>query len=170
MKLIRPEDIIVEKLEALIGIIIAKLIEPDMKFKNVLEIDEHRIKDFKENYGIEGIILDVDETLRNKTDKIPECNKQWINLMKKHFKVIIVSNGKSKMLAEYFSSIGIDYIFFAHKPAKNGFNKACKSIGVRPEKIIVIGNSLFDDIYGAQRSKMKGALIKEVQEDGDENR
>lgn len=165
MKFVRPEDYLADKLQDLVGFIIAKLVEPDMKFKNVLEIDENRIVDFKENYNIRGIILDVDETLRNKTRIIPECNKQWIELIKKHFKVIVLTNGICETAKEYFKSIGIDYMCFACKPAKHGFKKACKKLGVKPEQIAVIGNDLFDDIYGAQRNKMRGVLVKEVQED-----
>ena len=161
MKFVRPEDYLADKLQDLVGFIIAKLVEPDMKFKNVLEIDENRIVDFKENYNIRGIILDVDETLRNKTRIIPECNKQWIELIKKHFRVLLPRFNHY----EYFKSIGIDYMCFACKPAKHGFKKACKKLGVKPEQIAVIGNDLFDDIYGAQRNKMRGVLVKEVQED-----
>ncbi len=157
--------IIYKKLESFASFIIAKIVKPDMEFDKVTDINQHIINDFKSNYGIEGIILDLDETLRNKTNTIPDCNKKWIELVRKNFKVIVVSNGKCQKAKKYFQSIGIDYIFFACKPARAGFKKACESLRLRPDKIMVIGNSLFNDIYGAQRSNMKGALIKGVEED-----
>ena len=159
------EDIIFEKMETLFGFIIAKLIVPDMKFDKVTDIDQHRIDDFKENYGIQGIILDVDETLRNKTIEIPICNQQWIELMKKNFKVIIVSNGRCQKMQEYFKSIGVEYISLAMKPARMGFKKACKNLGLRPENIMVIGNSLYSDIHGGHKNKMLSALVDKVEED-----
>lgn len=161
------EDNLAEKLMSFAGVILAKMIVPDMKFNNILEIDEHRIKDFKENYGIEGIILDVDQTILNKTIKIPKCNMQWIDLIRKNFKVIVLSNGWNSEVQKYFESIGIDYIYLAMKPAKHGFRKACKKLGVRPDHILVIGDSLFDDIYGAKRNNMMNAQIKDVREDED---
>lgn len=112
------EEHMADRMMSFVGIVLAKLIEPDMKFNNILEIDEHRIKDFKENYGIEGIILDVDQTIRNNTRKIPECNKRWIELMKKNFKVIALTNGMCGVAQEYFESMGIDYVYLAFKPAK----------------------------------------------------
>ena len=79
------EDFLYDKLMSFVGIILAKMIVPDMKFNNIHEIDEHRINDFKENYGIEAVILDVDQTIRNEDRQIPECSKQWIELIKKNF-------------------------------------------------------------------------------------
>ena len=163
-------DYLTEKTFALVGVILAKLIEPDMEFNNILEIDEHRIKDFKENYEIEGIILDVDQTILNKTVKVPECSKQWIELIKKNFKVIVVSNGWNGEVQKYFESVGIDYIYLAMKPAKHSFKKACKKLGVRPDHILVVGDSLFDDIYGAKRNNMINARIKGVKEDEENER
>lgn len=163
----KSEENLAEKLMSFAGVIFAKLIEPDMKFNNILEIDEHRIQDFKENYGIEGIILDVDQTILNKTIKIPECNKQWIDLIRKNFKVIVLSNGWNGEVQKYFKSLGIDYIYLAMKPAKHGFRKACKKLGVRPDHILVVGDCLFDDIYGARRNNMMNAHIRGVKEDED---
>ena len=164
------EDYLAERVMQIPGKILAKMIVPDMQFNNIHEIDEHRIKDFKENYGIEGIIFDVDQTILNKTVKVPECSKQWIELIKKNFKVIVVSNGWNGEAQKYFESVGIDYIYLAMKPAKRGFKKACKKLGVRPDHILVIGDDLIDDIYGAKRNKMMNARVKSVQEDKENER
>ncbi len=161
------EDFLYDKLMSFVGIILAKIIVPDMKFNNIHEIDEHRIKDFKENYGIEAVILDVDQTIRNDDRRIPECSKQWIELIKRNFKVIVLSNGLSGEAKEYFESKGIEYIYLAFKPAKWGFKLACKSLGVRPNQVVVIGDSLYNDIYGAHRNKMMGVQVREVKEDDD---
>lgn len=164
------EDYMANKLMSFVGIILAKMIEPDMKFNNIHEIDERRIKDFKENYGIEAVILDVDQTIRNEDRKIPDCSKLWINLIKRNFKVIVLSNGWSKEAQEYFESQGIDYIYLAFKPAKFGFMHACKKLGVRPDHVVVIGDSLYDDIHGAHKNKMMAVQVKEVKEDENSTR
>ncbi|MBR2704948.1 MAG: HAD-IA family hydrolase [Clostridia bacterium] len=161
------EDYLYNKIMSFPAFILAKLIEPDMEFNDIHEIDEHRIKDFKENYGIEAIILDVDQTIRNDDREIPECSKQWINLIKRNFKVIVLSNGWSQDAQKYFKSQGIDYIYLAFKPAKWGFKLACKSLGVRPDHVLVIGDSLYDDIHGAHKNNMMAAQVKKVKEDED---
>ena len=59
---------------------------------------------------------------------------------------------------------GIDYIRFACKPLKKNFVKACEKMKVNPERVLMVGDSLFDDIYGGKRNKMKTALVKEVED------
>ena len=35
---------------------------------------------------------------------------------------------------------------------------------LNPEKVLVIGDQLLDDIYGGRRNNMKTALVKDVKE------
>ena len=34
-----------------------------------------------------------------------------------------------------------------------------------PDKVLVVGDRVFDDIYGGKRNNMKTALVKSVEED-----
>lgn len=70
-------------------------------------------------------------------------------------KIKILNNIKKK---------GIDYIGFAHKPLKN-LLKACEKMNLSPDKVMTIGDSLFDDVYGGKKNNMKTALIKDVEEE-----
>ena len=130
----------------------------------VNELDIQAIEKMKQQYGIEAIILDVDDTLRKEMKDIPKCNKEWIEGLKGKIKIMIVSNGVDKDIEKYFKENGIDYIGFACKPLKKNFLKACEKMNVKPENVLAIGNSLFDDIYGGKRNKMKTALVKEVED------
>ena len=60
---------------------------------------------------------------------------------------------------------GIDYIGFAHKPLKKNFLKACEKMNLSPDKIMTIGDSLFDDVYGGKKNNMKTVLVKDVDEE-----
>ena len=77
---------------------------------------------------------------------------------------MIVSNGVDKDIEKYFNKNGIDYIGFACKPLKKNFLKACEKMNVTPVSVLMVGDSLFDDIYGEKRNKMKTALVKEVED------
>ena len=55
-------------------------------------------------------------------------------------------------------------ILFYHKPFKKNFMKACEKMGIEPEKTLVIGDSLWCDIFGGKRNQMKTALVKDVEE------
>ena len=159
------EDLVAEKLCDLVHYALSKIIKPDMTLNKVNELDIQAIEKMKQQYGIEAIILDVDDTLRKEMKDIPKCNKEWIESLKDKLKVIIVSNGKDQKIEQYFKEIGIDYIEFAHKPLKKNLLKACEKMNLNPDKVMTIGDSLFDDVYGGKRNNMKTALVKDVDEE-----
>jgi len=159
------DEIVANKIYEMLNYLLSKMIHPDIEIEKVTELDEDMIKKIKEEYGIEGIILDVDETLRRNMKSIPKCNEQWIERIKHQLKVIVVSNGIDKNVQNFFRLEGIEYIGFARKPLKRNFLKACEKMNLKPEQILVIGDSLIDDIYGGKRNNMKTALVKKVEEE-----
>lgn len=159
------EDVIVDKICDLTNYMLSKIIKPDICVENVREINSKMIHTLKEQYGIEGVILDVDETIRKDLNKIPSCNKKWIESLKGELKIIIVTNGSDKDVEDFFRARDIDYIGFAHKPLKKNFMKACEKMNLPPDKVLVVGDRVFDDIYGGKRNNMRTALVKSVEED-----
>ena len=164
------EEVVAQKLYEIINAVLSKIIVPDIKLEDVTQLDDEMIEYLKQRYGIEGIILDVDETIRKNMSKIPKCNKEWIESLKGKLKIIIVSNGMDRNIESYFKEQGIDYIGFAFKQLKRNFLKACEKMDIKPEKVLVVGNDLFDDIYGGRRNNMKTALIKKVVDEEKESR
>lgn len=159
------EDIIIDKIFEVTNYTLSKFIKPDITVETVTDLDEKTIKEIKRKYGIEGVILDVDETLRKNMKKIPESNKEWLRKMKKELKIIVVSNGVDRNVQTYLNEQGIDYIGFASKPLKFNFLKACKRMKIKPEQVLVIGDSLWHDIYGGKRNNMTSVLVKNVNDD-----
>lgn len=157
------DELVADKLMDLVQYALSKFIKPDITLEKVNQLDATVIDILKERYGIAGIILDVDETLRKEMKDIPKCNKEWIESLKGKLKVIILSNGKDQQIEQYFRENGIDYIGFAHKPLKKNFLKACEKMDVSPDKVLVVGNDLLTDIYGGRRNNMKTVLIKNVE-------
>ena len=158
-------DRVADKLYDIINYSLSKVIKPDIEIDKVTDLSLENIKQIKNKYDIEGIIIDVDETLRKELKDIPKCNKKWIESLKGYIKISIVSNGIDKSLEKYFKNIGIDYIQFAQKPLKKNFIKACKNMNVSPDKVLVIGDKIIEDVIGGKVNKMKTLLIKEVEED-----
>ncbi len=158
------DELLADKILDLIHYVLAKKVKPDITLDTVGELDIKAIEKLKEDFEIEGIILDVDKTLRKEMRDIPKTNKEWIESLKDKIKIIVVSNGKDKKIEQYFQDNGIAYIGFAHKPLKKNFIRACEKMKIKPEKVLVIGDSLFDDIYGGKRNNMKTALVKEVED------
>lgn len=158
------DEIVADKIIDTVHYVLSKFIKPDITVNKIVELNEETIEKIKEDYKIEGIILDVDDTLRKEMKDIPKCNKEWIENLKGNIKIIIVSNGVDKKIEKYFQKNGIDYIGFACKPLKKNFLKACQKMQVSPEKVLMIGNGLIGDIYGGRRNNMKTVLVKEVEE------
>ena len=159
------EDRIVEKLFSGVNYLLSKWIKPDMKVDKVGAITREDIKRLKQEHGIKGMILDIDETLRSDMKKIPKVNEEWIDMIKEELKVIVVSNGLDRKVEDFFALKGIDYIGFAHKPLKANFRKAAKKMGLEPGEILVVGDDIFSDIYGGRRNHMKTMLVKSVESD-----
>lgn len=157
------DELMADKIYEVVNYLLAKKIKPDITLDNVTSLEQEDIKKIKEE-GIEGVILDVDETLRKNMRSIPSCNQKWIEMLKKELKVVVVSNGIDKNAENFFKLQGIDYIGFAHKPLKRNFVKACQKMQISPERVLVIGDSLFNDIWGGKRNNMKTALVQRVEE------
>lgn len=76
------DELIADKIMDLLHYVLSKFIKPDITLENVNQLDSNAIDKLKQQYGIEGIILDVDETLRKEMKDIPKCNKEWIESLK----------------------------------------------------------------------------------------
>ena len=135
-------------------------IYPRLYLKNITEITQQIISKNK----LKGFILDVDNTLIDFDKKILPGAKEWIeDLKKQDIKLVILSNSNKKdkvqMVAE---KLGIPYLFFAKKPLKTGFKKAQKILNLQPENIAVVGDQIFTDVIGGNRSKMFSILVEPI--------
>lgn len=137
-------------------------IYPKLYCKNILEVTPEILK---EN-NIKALILDVDNTLLDFDLKIIDGLEDWGKTMKENgIKCIILSNSnketKVKMVADLLE---IEYIKFAMKPLKRGFKMAQKRLEIPNENIAAIGDQIFTDVIGANRSKMFSILVKPLAE------
>lgn len=134
---------------------------PDKYLDNVLEISPELLK----KKEIQGIILDIDNTLIDKEKNMLSGVKEWIKELKNNnIKVCIVSNTNKKLKAEKIAQkLNVPYIFFAMKPLKKSFNKAKRILEIEDNKhIAVIGDQIMTDVFGANRSQMYSILVKPI--------
>lgn len=158
-------QLIEQKIYNVISNRLRKYIKPNLELKEVNDIDLELLKKLKSIYGIGGIILDVDETIRKDMMKIPDCNKEWIKYMKQEFKVLILSNGYDSSVKNFANENGIEYIGFAKKPLKKYFLDACDRMGLNPENVLVIGDNIINDVHGANKCGMVSAIVNNVKND-----
>ncbi|MBO5478675.1 MAG: YqeG family HAD IIIA-type phosphatase [Clostridia bacterium] len=135
---------------------------PKIYLNNVQEITYEMLEQNK----IQGIILDVDNTLIDYYKNIPEGTKEWCTKLKeKGFKFCIASNSnkkeKVKMVAQ---KLDIPYIYFAKKPLKIGLKKARDIMGLESKNVAVVGDQIFTDVLGANRTGMFSILVEPIKE------
>ena len=156
------DEIIEQKIYGLIDRQLRKFIKPDFTLDEVKDVNYKLARKLKSKYGIGGIILDVDDTVRKNMMSIPDCNKDWIDFMKREFKVVILTNGCDKRVGQYANRKEIPYIQFAKKPLKHGFHQACNMMGLDPENVLVIGNDIICDILGGKLAGTYTAIVSNV--------
>ena len=115
---------------------------------------------------IKALILDVDNTLIDKTKKMEPSIVEWVKSLKgQGFRLYILSNTNDKEKVEKVAKeLQIPFENFAMKPLKRGFLKVQKIVNEKPEVIAVVGDQIFTDVVGGNRCKMFTILVEPIAE------
>lgn len=134
---------------------------PNYVYRSVFDIDFKKLYDS----GKKIILTDVDNTLISYEEFGPSEQLLLLNqeLTKMGFTIYLISNNHAPRLekfSEKFTNKG--YIASARKPLKSGFKRAIRLINRPISEIIVIGDQLMTDVYGAKRSGLDIILVQPV--------
>lgn len=135
-----------------------KLIKPDLTINDIKDLDVDYLKEI----GINGLILDVDETLRFSDNDISDDVINWLINMKKEMKICVVSDGYSLKVKDVLDNLDIPYFSFSFKPLKRNFKKAIKYMNIDNYLILTVGDDLVADILGGKRNKTRTCLVKKI--------
>lgn len=130
---------------------------PDSYYKNIYSINYDKLK----SLNIKTILFDFDNTIIEKEKtKCTNKHKELFAKLKKDFKIVIISNtSNEKKIKSFADKCNIDYISFALKPLKRGFNKALKKYNLKKDQMCMVGDQLLTDILGAKRFNIKAVLV-----------
>ncbi|MEG2484407.1 MAG: YqeG family HAD IIIA-type phosphatase [Clostridia bacterium] len=133
------------------------MFKPSYYFKGIEDIDVNFFK--KEN--IEGIIIDLDNTIIDVQRVISEEKMKWIGeVIESGVKICILSNsGNLDKVSSVAKIIGVPYLLNAMKPSKKGFTMALGILDLPKEKCAIIGDQVFTDVLGGNRYKMRSILV-----------
>lgn len=114
--------------------------------------------------NIKALILDVDNTLIDYYKNLSDEVIQWANEMKgQGIKLYILSNTNKKEKVEMVAKkLEIPYKSFAKKPSRKGFKKIQNELNFESKNIGVVGDQIFTDVIGGNRSKMFTILVDPV--------
>ena len=135
--------------------------------QTVYDIDLEQLQ----KQGIKLILSDLDNTLISYDEDVP--SKENIDFLKKvkelGFEIVLVSNNRPYRIKKYTDELrkeGFDILGFANarKPLNIGLKKAYKSATkVYPkEEVVVIGDQLLTDIWGANRFDAYSILVNPI--------
>ncbi len=134
------------------------MFKPDFILESVCDITPNFIA---EN-NIKALILDIDNTLAvpDKRD-IPQDIAAWLNDIKtSEAKLVILSNNTPERIKDFAEGIDLPYVGSALKPKKDGYVKAADLIKTDIKSCACVGDQLFTDIWGGNRSGGVTVLTK----------
>lgn len=108
--------------------------------------------DWLKKFNIQGIILDLDNTIVSEDDRyLSPGAEDWITQAKlAGYKFFILSNGKRRYRVQYWSHrLNIPAINPAKKPFPSAFRRAITYMNLHPQQVVVIGDSVHTDVIGA---------------------
>lgn len=136
---------------------------PDYLATSMSDIDfEQLVKD-----GVTHIAFDADSTLVNFRGKILEKDVKQLLLSKRHlFKGwCVASNRIQDDLHELAASIDAQVVratITVRKPQKRYFKRVINHLNANPNKIAMVGDKLFADVWGANRAGLKTVWVEHV--------
>ncbi len=135
-------------------------IYPNAYLKKVQDINI----DFLMKNNIKALILDVDNTLIDYYKNLSDDVINWASEMQgQGIKLYILSNTNKKNKVEMVAKkLEIPYKSFAKKPSTKGFKQIQNEINIEPRNIGVVGDQIFTDVIGGNRSKMFTILVDPV--------
>lgn len=115
------------------------------------------------NQGIRGVISDIDNTL------VPHgapADEHIIRVFEKihnlGINTCLISNNKEPRVQPFAEAVKSKYIFDAHKPSIKNYKKAMKLMGTDENSTLFIGDQIFTDIWGANRTGIQTIMLKQI--------
>lgn len=113
--------------------------------------------------GVRGIISDIDNTLvPHGAPATEEIIKLFDKIHSLGFKTCLISNNKEPRVMPFAEKVNSKYIYDAHKPSTKNYLKAMEEMGTTPETTIFLGDQIFTDVWGANRSGITSLLLKPI--------
>ncbi len=142
-----------------------KLFIPRGHYATIYDID---FQTLYHNIGKRVLLIDLDNTLIP-YDEIKASPKQktFIKKLKTMgYEIVLISNNRTYRVKHYADDLGVRYVANAKKPLKSGFKKAMRHTDSYYQKgeMLVIGDQLMTDVYGARRCGYDVILVKPIRQ------
>lgn len=139
------------------------ILKPDYNVDSLFDIDFKEIK----SLGIHAVLFDLDSTVMpSKSGEYPPKVMNLLQELKQNFVIAIISNNKRKeYIAKVQSLSNFSVIGNANKPSPKIMREFLKSVNVKPEETIVIGDRPLTDILAGKLLGAKTILVDSITKD-----
>lgn len=143
-----------------------ELLQPDLILEaSVLSLTP----DILQQYGLKGLVLDVDETLVpiTATEASAEL-RQWVERTRQVVALWLVSNNLSDTrIGGIARSLNLPYILGAIKPSRRKLRQAAVAMNLPVEQVAMVGDRLFTDVLAGNRLGMYTILVEPIVSPGE---
>ncbi|MDY6940060.1 MAG: YqeG family HAD IIIA-type phosphatase [Cyanobacteriota bacterium] len=142
-----------------------KLLQPDLVLgESILSLTPELL----ERYQIQGLVLDVDDTLLPISSvQMSPVLRQQIARLREMGQIWLVSNNiNENRIGAIARSLDVPYQAFAGKPFRRKLRKAVAAMDLPPERVAMVGDRLFTDVLAGNRLGMFTILVEPMVEPG----
>ena len=138
-------------------------LKPDYNLKSIFEINLDELK----NQGIKIILFDLDSTLMaSKSAQYSPEITEWLNRVRKDFKIAIVSNNNNPKYIEKVRAItDFPVLFNANKPKAEKAKNFIEELGFNSDDAIIVGDRPLTDILCGKFLGCKTILVDSITAD-----
>ena len=139
-----------------------KIFYPYEYSESVFEIDYNKLYES----GYRGLIFDIDNTLvHHGADSTEQVDNLFRTIQNIGFKTLLLTNNDKERVMRFIRNIDTLYVCDADKPAVDSYLKSVELINLRKEEIVCIGDQIFTDILGANKSGIASILVRFIRLD-----
>ena len=137
-------------------------LRPDASYPNLASVPWSA---YREHFDY--LFLDADNTLQvhGRTEASPAAKAMVDTLQSLGFKVILYSNASPERAKGLAQSLDIELLAKANKPSPKALNEFIKEKAWDPDRVLVVGDQLFTDLWAGQRAKVKTLHVKPISKD-----
>lgn len=113
--------------------------------------------------GFRGLIFDIDNTLvPHGKDNEEKVIALFSRLHSMGFRTLLLSNNSEERIMRFNKDLNTAFVADAGKPSREAFEKALAGLNLPKEKTVMIGDTLFTDIIGANRAGILTIMVKYI--------